>query len=93
MIAATIVVFGAAVGVAFGLAYAQRLPGPFNVHEFATCAFITGVDALGLALLVFVAVVNARVGNAAQVAVDTRRRIQLRDLSAAGMQTADRGEQ
>jgi len=93
MIAAAIIVFGAAVGVAFGLNYAQRLPGPFSVHEFATCAFITGVDALGLALLVFVAVVNARVGNATQVAVDARRRIQLRDLASAGVNTADRGEQ
>ena len=59
-IAGAMIAFGAGVGIACGLTYAQSLPGPFNIREFLAGAFITGVDAFGLALLIFVAAMNAR---------------------------------
>ncbi len=77
-IAAAMVVFGAGNGVYCGLAYACKLPGPFDVREFLAAAFITGVDAFGLALLIFVTVVNIQVWRAASAA--SRFRL-LRDLS------------
>jgi hypothetical protein len=75
VVAAAMIVFAASVGIACGLNYAYRLPGPFNLKEFLTATFITGVDAFGLGLLVFVTAVNMRVGNAA------REDHLLRDLS------------
>ena len=54
-IVAAMIAFGAAVGIVCGLNYACKLPGPFDIREFMAAAFITGVDAFGLSLLVFVA--------------------------------------
>lgn len=80
-IAAAIIVFGGGVGTACGLNYACHLPGSFSVREFFAAAFITGVDAFGLALLVYVAAVNSRIGAAAWEARDPGRYRLLRDLS------------
>ena len=79
-IAAAIIVFGAAVGTVSGLTYACNLPGRFDVREFLAAAFITGVDAFGVALLVFVAAANSRVWSAAWEARDPSQYRFLRDL-------------
>ena len=79
-IAVAMIAFGTGVGIVCGLTYASNLPGPFNVREFFSAAFITGVDAFGLALLVFVAAVNMRVGSAAWEASEAGRQPLLRDL-------------
>jgi len=60
-IVAAMVLFAAAVGIACALAYVRQLPGGFSIREFLAAAFVTGVDAFGLALLVFVAAVNSQV--------------------------------
>ncbi len=78
-IVTAMVVFAAAVGVLCGLSYARRLPGLFNVTEFLAATFITGVDAFGLAVLVFVVAVNVQVWRAAEIPASYRL---LRDLSA-----------
>jgi hypothetical protein len=65
-IATAIVVFGIMVGTLRGLNYACHLPGPFNTREFCAAAFLSGSDAFALALLVFVAAVNLRIGGAAR---------------------------
>jgi hypothetical protein len=65
-ITAAMILFGVGVGMICGLTYACHLPGPFNIKEFLTGSFITGVDAFGLALLVFVASVNSPVGSTAK---------------------------
>jgi hypothetical protein len=57
-VAAGTIGFGAIVGIACGLNYACRLPGPFNPREFCASAFICGVDAFGLALLGFILAAN-----------------------------------
>ena len=54
-IAAAIIVFGAGVGTVCGTIRACHLPGSFDLTEFLTVSFIAGVNAFGLALLVFVA--------------------------------------
>ena len=77
-IAAAMVVFGAGDGVFYGLAYACKLPGPFERQGVPRAAFINGIDAFGLALLIFVTVVNIQVWRAASAA--SRFRL-LRDLS------------
>ena len=65
VIATAIIAFGAGTGIALGLTYAGSLPGPFNVKEFLAGAFITGADAFGLALLLFVGTVNFQMRRAA----------------------------
>ncbi len=80
LIATAIIGFGAGVGMVCGLTYACNLPGPFNIREFIAGSFITGVDAFGLALLVFVAAVNSPVGSAVWEARDPGRYHLLRDL-------------
>ncbi|MEI8373772.1 MAG: DUF4184 family protein [Planctomycetota bacterium] len=79
-IATAMIAFGAGVGIVCGLAHAANTPGPFSVREFFTAAFITGIDAFGLALLVFVAGVNMRVGGAAWEASEAGQQPLLRDL-------------
>lgn len=59
-VAAAMVLFGTGTGIACGLAYALRLPGPFPIREFCAATFIVGVDAFGLALIVFCLLVNLR---------------------------------
>ena len=81
-IAAAMIVFGAGVGILCGLAYTCKLPGPFNVREFLTAAFITGIDAFGLALLIFVAAVNMRVWSAAWAGSEMGPYRLLRDLGS-----------
>jgi hypothetical protein len=61
-IAAGMIAFPVAVGTFCGLNYACRLPGSFSVGEFCSAAFITGVDAFLLALVVLA--VNLRGGSA-----------------------------
>ena len=61
-IAAGMIAFAVGVGTFCGLNYACRLPGSFNVGEFCSAAFITGVDAFLLALVVLA--VNLRGGSA-----------------------------
>jgi hypothetical protein len=65
-IATIMIVFGAAVGIVCGLAYAFSLEGPFSVRGFITVAFITGVDAFAVALLVFIAAMNVLVPGAGE---------------------------
>ena len=77
-IATAIIALAAGVGTLCGLSYACRLPGPFKLREFLASAFITGVDAFGLALLVFVVAVNVRDWRAARMPHAYRL---LRDLS------------
>jgi hypothetical protein len=72
-IAVSMVVFGAAVGLACGLTYACICPGSFNIHEFFAAAFIHGVHGFGLALLVFVAAVNTRNLSAGRQARNARQ--------------------
>jgi hypothetical protein len=80
-IALAMIVFGAGVGIVCGLTYACHLPGPFNIREFLTGAFITGVDAFGLALLIFVAAADVCDWGPAQARDPGGYRL-LRDLSS-----------
>ncbi len=64
-VAAAMIVFAAGVGIACGLNYACTRPGPFDLKEFLGSAFISGVNAFGLAFLVFVAALNMRIWSAA----------------------------
>ena len=70
-IAAAIIVFSAGAGIVCGLAYTCNRPGPFDVKVFLTVAFFTGVDAFGLAVVVFVAAMNMRIRRLARIPVET----------------------
>ena len=83
-IAAAIILFGAGVGIACGLNYSCKLPGRFDVREFLAAAFICGVDAFGLAFLVFVAAVNSPIWRAARKAIDPKRYCLFRELRSCG---------
>lgn len=80
-IATAVIAVGAGVGILCGLSFACRLPGQFRITDFLAAAFVTGVDAFGLALLVFVFAVNVQAWIAARAAGDTSRYRLLRDLS------------
>lgn len=86
-IVAAMITFGTGVGIICALAHVRHLPGGFDPREFLAAAFITGVDAFGLALLVFVATVNLGVGTAATGMTAKRRSadqfLLLRDLSSS----------
>ena len=82
-IAAAMIVFGAGVGILFGLAYACKLPGPLNVGEFLRVAFIIGIDAFGLALLVFAAAMKMRDWKTARAVGEADRYRLLRNLGSA----------
>ena len=76
-IAATMIIFAAGAGIVCGLGYAHDLQSPFN----AVAAFIAGVDAFGLALLIFAVVVNVSAWSAARAAKSPGSYRLLRDLS------------
>ncbi len=58
-IVAAMIATGAVGGAVGGLIWAYYRPGPFDLTECFMGAFITGVDAFGLALLIYVTVVKA----------------------------------
>ena len=70
-IAAAMIVFGTGVGTVCGLAHACHCPGSFDVKGFFAAAFITGIDAFGFALLVFVAALNVQIWRAARATAGT----------------------
>jgi hypothetical protein len=57
-IATGMILFAVATGCYCGLAYAMHLSGPFAIKEFCGAAFITGMDAFGLALTAFCIIVS-----------------------------------
>jgi hypothetical protein len=63
-VAAAMIALPTVAGIACGWNYACRLPGPFDFREFLAATFIIGVDAFAVALLVFVAALNMRIGSA-----------------------------
>jgi hypothetical protein len=65
-IAASIIVFGTGVGILGGLYCTCNLRGVFDLKYSCTAAFITGVDAFALALLVFAVAVHMRVWSASR---------------------------